>query len=164
MTYPELQLFRTTADVVWGIVGDPVVELTAAIDVVLLAERPKAVDRGIVCHDAESAEYNRIASDSLNGKPNCWFGPEFLLAYEGRLYSRYLGSPRLRRLAKSYRRCVGKLCTLTESGAVDRWEVAAWRDEATGSILEEWGLMDAWAKPKQFKPFTIRAEPLDDAD
>lgn len=63
---------------------DEITNLGDAINVVVLARRPKAVDMSdsdciVTSYDPESAEFKRIAAKSLEKESNCMYGPSFLL-------------------------------------------------------------------------------------
>ena len=87
--------------------ADDIVDLGDTIDIIPFARRPKAIDMSdkeaiIVCHDHESAEFQRIAAQSLEKESHCMYGPSFLVfeRSSGRFLEFFCGSKSTRGEAK----------------------------------------------------------------
>lgn len=87
--------------------ADDITDLGDAIDLLVLARRPKAIDMSdkeaiIVSYNNESPEFKRIAAKSMEKESNCMYGPDFLV-YErttGKFYDFFCGSKSTRQEAK----------------------------------------------------------------
>lgn len=86
---------------------DEIIDLGDSCDLLVLARRPKAIDMTdkeaiIVVHDSESAEFKRIAAQSLEKESNCMYGPSFLVFERstGKFYEWFCGSKSTRTEAK----------------------------------------------------------------
>lgn len=86
---------------------DEVVDLGDAIDLLVLARRPKAIDMSdtdavIAVYDTKSAEFIRIQNQSAEKESHCMYGPSFLV-YErstGRFLEYFCGTKSSRGEAK----------------------------------------------------------------
>lgn len=89
---PRLQLMTANSDICkkgqfpinsYALVsGQTHTDLTATVDILVIAWRPKAIEIGeviITAYDVNHAEFTRIAEKSNEKDSGCMFGPEFLV-------------------------------------------------------------------------------------
>lgn len=86
---------------------EDIIDLGDAIDLLVLARRPKALDMSdkeaiIVSYNNESQEFKRIAAKSMEKESNCMYGPSFLVfeRTSGRFLEFFAGSKSTRSEAK----------------------------------------------------------------
>lgn len=113
---PRLQLYGKGKPIDRGLIkpghygvpeGDEITDLGDSIDVIPFARRPKAIDMTdkenlIVVYDNNSADFKRIAAQSLEKESHCMYGPSFLVFERatGRFYDFFCGTKSMRNEAK----------------------------------------------------------------
>lgn len=87
--------------------GEEITDLGNSIDILVLARRPKAMDMTdtdalLTSYNNESAEFKRIAAQSLEKESHCMYGPSFLVIERstGQFLEFFCGSKTLRSEAK----------------------------------------------------------------
>ncbi len=127
---PRLQLFSSNSAEVkegkilqghYGTVtmkGQPVIDLTDSVDVLLIVWRPKALDMSgetvTSCFNVEDANFRDIAAKSDDTDSGCMFGPEFLcwIPSISKFATFFCGSKTARREAVNIKGLCGKPATL----------------------------------------------------
>lgn len=128
---PRLQLFSFNSNEVkdekikagrWGVItmkGQPVIDLTDTMILLLCVWRPKALDMSntdnvVSCFNVDDPEFISISDRSEDTDSGCMFGPEYLVWIPSieRFATLFCGSKTMRRESVNIKSYIGKMVTL----------------------------------------------------